>query len=666
MAVISNLIIDGKNTTNHNNSIISNIKVDNQDYNYGNRDIINGLRSAKCDNAVNEPLYDMIIKGNTIQNGNPTPTTPIEVESVGEYDETTGKYKIPVKVSGQNLLTTNIYLNEPLRKINGYTDYIDYKNKKVVRKIGKTRITGDGYWQEYNSIDEYKRYITKALDTLAMPYAYNKVYSNCFKGTNVTGTLNCIKINSGSTMTEFYVDPSEFETLDSFKQWLSNNDVYVEYVLATATEESIDIPTIQTNKGTNIISVDTTLTPSATSVENWRQVGSPNENYSVTFGSGVSVSDGQSQLSSGNTRVRGTDLTIGYTLTDGYTLDKFEINGEQAINNSIITLTQNTNVVFEQSIYYTITFGEGVVVTRDGVSLSSGDKVPNGTNIVIGYTLSEGYQLKEFKVNGVDTENNATITVTGNVEITFVQEEAGSGGGEIVFSRTFSENSPALIGAVSAEISANNMTSSQVAETYGWNIGDTTNITLSTGENIEMRIIGFNHDDKSDGTGKAGITLEMTHCLATQYPYNNSATNAGGYAASLLKTTSLPQIKATLPKDWQDVIVKVDKNYIKGGGSNYTGVPKSSEDLFLLAQIEVFNTDANTNNGSYEGKVYEYWKNKYNDDRVKTFGIGGKAIYWWLRTCYTTTNGFVCVDPIGARYSYGSIEYKGVSFAFCI
>jgi hypothetical protein len=37
-----------------------------------------------------------------------------------------------------------------------------------------------------------------------------------------------------------------------------------------------------------------------------------------------------------------------------------------------------------------------------------------------------------------------------------------------------------------------------------------------------MRIIGFNHDDLSDGSGKAGITLGMTHCLNTKYKMNDS------------------------------------------------------------------------------------------------------------------------------------------------
>lgn len=43
-------------------------------------------------------------------------------------------YKIPITVSdGTN--TTNIYLNEPLRKVGNYADYINYKEQKVYRNV---------------------------------------------------------------------------------------------------------------------------------------------------------------------------------------------------------------------------------------------------------------------------------------------------------------------------------------------------------------------------------------------------------------------------------------------------------------------------------------------------------------------------------------------------
>lgn len=63
-----------------------------------------------------ESIIDYTLYGQSVQNGTPTPETPIEVESVGEYDETTGKYKIPITLTGKNLLNLNdCYLDSTLQ-----------------------------------------------------------------------------------------------------------------------------------------------------------------------------------------------------------------------------------------------------------------------------------------------------------------------------------------------------------------------------------------------------------------------------------------------------------------------------------------------------------------------------------------------------------------------
>ena len=234
------------------------------------------------------------------------------------------------------------------------------------------------------------------------------------------------------------------------------------------------------------------------------------------------------------------------------------------------------------------------------------------------------------------------------------------------FSRTFSENTPEQISTISAEISANNMTSEQVASTYGWNIGDTISYQLTTGENVEMRIIGFNHDDKSDGTGKAGITLEMTHCLANTYKMNNSNTNAGGYPASVMKTTTLPSIKATLPQEWQDVIKLVDKKCADNGGSSYS-IVTSSEDLFLMSYFEIIEVE------QPEGSKYEYYaKHTGQTPRIKKYdsnndGVVDTAGSWWTRSpgaSRTTDFKLIFFGGNGTTENASSFGY--VSFAFCI
>ena len=237
---------------------------------------------------------------------------------------------------------------------------------------------------------------------------------------------------------------------------------------------------------------------------------------------------------------------------------------------------------------------------------------------------------------------------------------------------SFKDASPQYIAKASEKIAQGGLTSAQVAEQYGWNLGDSIPITLSTGEVIEMQIIGVNHDDLSDGTGKAGLTLQMKNCLATRYPMNSSNTNAGGYAASKMKTQTLPTLKALLPQEWQDVIKLVDKKSANGGSTNYSETLTTSDGLFLLAEIEVFGATTYAQDGTNEGSVYEYWNGKADADRVKKYdkdadGVPEAATIWWLRSSYYVNTGYFCfVTASGGANNTSANNSRGVAFAFCI
>ena len=102
-------------------------------------------------------------KGNNVT---PTPDTPIEIQSVGdlvtdENNDNYGKYKIPVKV---NNTVTKIYLDEPLRKIGDYADYIDFKNQKVIRKVKVVDDTGTLTLEE-----SYQGLSTPTEETIELP-----------------------------------------------------------------------------------------------------------------------------------------------------------------------------------------------------------------------------------------------------------------------------------------------------------------------------------------------------------------------------------------------------------------------------------------------------------------------------------------------------------------
>lgn len=205
-------------------------------------------------------LIDYKMYGNSRQDGIPTPTTPIKVESVGEYDETTVKYKIPVKVSnGKEEIVTNIYLDEPLRKIGEYADYLDFTTGKVIRKIEK-RLCGELEWNKHTSY-KYIYYFTSArvqpnINPMSEMFDRTK-YQPDDSIRNMT-TDYCIKGNA--TSSTVYISDSVHTTIGEFNEFIK--DKYVYYVLKNQTEETIELPSIATLKGNVTIEIVDNIQPS--------------------------------------------------------------------------------------------------------------------------------------------------------------------------------------------------------------------------------------------------------------------------------------------------------------------------------------------------------------------------------------------------------------------
>lgn len=208
-------------------------------------------------------------------------------------------------------------------------------------------------------------------------------------------------------------------------------------------------------------------------------------------------------------------------------------------------------------------------------------------------------------------------------------------------------------------------------------VGATRSYTLSTQEPMTDRIIGFNHDELWNyqeygtltATNKAGITWMMVDCLATKYEINDTSSNAGGWDACELRTVTLPTIEATMPQTLQNIIVPVIKDTADGGGTNYTGIVSSTDDLFLLAEIEINNSGNNSQAGSNEGVVYKYWAlNTSASDRIKYYDDAGTstATAWWTRSSYISVVGkWTRVNTSGGFSGSSGTVLNGVSFAYC-
>ncbi len=242
---------------------------------------------------------------------------------------------------------------------------------------------------------------------------------------------------------------------------------------------------------------------------------------------------------------------------------------------------------------------------------------------------------------------------------------------------TFGLNDWDTIADVSEYISNNNLTTAEIEATFDWHIGDEKDTTVNV-ETITLLILGFNHDDLSDGSGKAGISLGMKDCLSTTYSMNSTDTNAGGWDKSEMRTNTMATLLSQLPADLQKVIKTVDKKTTVGNES--TAITTSSDKLWLCAYGEIVSPTAiensierNIRNNAAafksEGSQYDYYKNLIGDADPWDNGIRAlvkNCNYWSLRSPNVeSVQGFANIFMGCACWTFADIAY-GVSFCLCI
>lgn len=203
-----------------------------------------------------------------------------------------------------------------------------------------------------------------------------------------------------------------------------------------------------------------------------------------------------------------------------------------------------------------------------------------------------------------------------------------------------------------------------------FSVGDEKTISLTTGEQVTLVILGFDHDDLTGG-GKAGMSIGMKNLLATKYRMNATSTNEGGWDESEMRTSTMATLLSQFPSDLQSVIKQVNKKATAGGAS-IMSITTSADKLWLFAEVEI---DGTTSAGyADEGEQYEYWKTVKDgtvaDDRKKYLSNGsGSANSWWLRSPNVNSSyAFRYIDSTGnvnvTNHSSGTAN--GVSFGFCV
>ena len=192
-----------------------------------------------------------------------------------------------------------------------------------------------------------------------------------------------------------------------------------------------------------------------------------------------------------------------------------------------------------------------------------------------------------------------------------------------------------------------------------WAVGDQKAMTIGEEEHM-ITIIGKNHDDYADGSGKAPLTFQMQDCLATKYMMQSTRTNSGGWGASIpYNGDAYDYFMESIPDEVKDGIRIVDKPTSAGSQSSTIEVC-GDDNIFLLSEVEVFGTTGNSFAG--EGTQYAY----YAAGNTKVKSVSGTATAWWLRSPDKESSTRYCrVSNAGSAGDYYANTEYGISYAFC-
>ena len=186
-----------------------------------------------------------------------------------------------------------------------------------------------------------------------------------------------------------------------------------------------------------------------------------------------------------------------------------------------------------------------------------------------------------------------------------------------------------------------------------WNVGDSCNMTINK-KTYAIDIIGKNHDDYADGSGKAPLTFQMHTTYATQYKMNGAEYNNCGWKNCLVRTSNaFPKLKQVMPAEVVAALKGVTKKTTAGNASS--AIDTTTDTLFLLSEIEVQGTRTHSYAG--EGTQYAYYQTAANRKKNRA---------WYLRS--PRINSTSCFCRTGwdgeADWSVAS-EVDGIAAAWC-
>lgn len=210
-----------------------------------------------------------------------------------------------------------------------------------------------------------------------------------------------------------------------------------------------------------------------------------------------------------------------------------------------------------------------------------------------------------------------------------------------------------------------------------WKVGDEKTVTLTNGKKYIIQIADLTEGRYKTASGDpCHATFIFKNCSESDYRWNITNTNIGGWPSSYMRNTVMKDILALIPSELADFLLSV--KITSNGGSNHPDADMTSDGdkLFLPSVYEIYGDDPNNfsfsgagyfeNNASYAGEttggqfgLFATYTSR-NDFRRAPLSNPTSYNIWWLRSPIYGTSDYVWrvssssgyVDRDVANYSH--------------
>ena len=206
-----------------------------------------------------------------------------------------------------------------------------------------------------------------------------------------------------------------------------------------------------------------------------------------------------------------------------------------------------------------------------------------------------------------------------------------------------------------------------------YNVGDTKTIDMGTYGTHTLRIANTSTPSECSRTGfsqtACGFVLEFADIII-KHTMNGTATNAGGWPATTMRTFVNNDIYNAIPDEIKNAII--DTTVVSGHGKSDTENFTSTDKLYLLSTAEVWSQGSSntisTDTARDNTRQLDYYKNLGTSTSNYSGAIkknGTSASRWWLRAAYSnTTFTFLFVSDSGGWSANNTTIASGVAPAF--